>query len=54
MEVVAVNQTEPTCWFRMALISAAPSRLFARPSEKSWPIRWAMLIRFKTCCAQEA
>ena len=39
IEVVAVNQTEPTCWFRIALSSAAPSRLLARPSEKSWPIR---------------
>ena len=32
----------------------ALGRLFARPSEKSWPIRWARFIPAKTCCAHEA
>src|SRR5450756_608122 len=53
MEVVAVNQTEPTCSSRIALTSAGPSRSSARPSRNSWPTRWARLIASRTRWAHE-
>src|SRR5450759_3875870 len=54
IEVVAVNQTWPTGWSRIALSSAGPSRSLARPSRNSWPIRWARLIPVMTRRTQDA